>query len=94
MCCHALVLPLVLLMASAEETAKDVEKLQGTWIAVEAVKAGKSAPEDRIQNMKIIIERDTLTVTEGRGHDEKAKFKLDPRRSPRPSTSSPTGKCM
>jgi len=66
----------------AGDAAKDQEKLQGSWPAVEIIKAGKPAPADEVKGVKMAVAEDKMTVTD-RGRVSGFRIKLDPGKKPK-----------
>jgi uncharacterized protein (TIGR03067 family) len=66
-----------LVAAEGREDAakKDQERLQGTWKVESATKGGKQAPAERLKGMRLVVQGDKMTVSEGTMHEE-ATFTL------------------
>jgi uncharacterized protein (TIGR03067 family) len=61
----------------------DKDKLQGTWVGVEAERGGKNAGAEEIKDLKITVRGDRITLGgRGAGNREYA-FKLDPTQKPK-----------
>jgi uncharacterized protein (TIGR03067 family) len=67
--------------AKDDAVKKEMEKLQGTWKVVKAVKRGEAAPEDELKKMQVVITGDKLTVKDGT-HNETTPFAIAPTRQP------------
>jgi uncharacterized protein (TIGR03067 family) len=80
-----LVLVAGLLVAAAprqdDASKKDLEKLQGTWKAETAQRGGKDAPAVVVENLRLVIAKDKLTIKDGT-EVEAATFKLDAGKKP------------
>jgi uncharacterized protein (TIGR03067 family) len=64
----------------------DAKTILGTWQAVKAVKRGTPAPANEVENLKLVVTKDTLTIVEGlkkRPQHERVTYKLDPKAKPR-----------
>ena len=68
--------------AGDDPAAKDVEALQGEWRAVEQTAEGRKAQDGEAKMFRIAVKGDRLTLRAG-GDARKARFKLDPAKSPR-----------
>jgi uncharacterized protein (TIGR03067 family) len=68
--------------APADDGKKDAENIQGTWKVVSMEHAGEKAPEDKIKDVKFVIGDGTIAIKDPR-REEKAKFKLDPTKTPK-----------
>jgi uncharacterized protein (TIGR03067 family) len=66
----------------AAKAADDKEKLQGTWVWVEAERGGKKAGADEIKDFKMVFRGDKLSVDPG-GDNREGTFKLDPAQKPK-----------
>src|SRR5262245_55680281 len=76
----------VLLIAAAtpaQDTKKELEKLQGEWTMVSMETRGKKAPDDVVNQDKLTIKGDQWTVTTLKGGEGKATFKIDPSKTPK-----------
>jgi uncharacterized protein (TIGR03067 family) len=65
--------------AAAKKYLKDIE---GTYTATTLTKGGEAAPDDFIKAVSIIIEKDTLTFSMGKGKDRVATVVVDPAQKP------------
>jgi RNA polymerase sigma-70 factor (ECF subfamily) len=76
-----------LIHAQKEDPAtKELERLQGTWVAVSAERQGKEVPEEKVKEAKItlVISMDKFTLKTARGTGElKGTLKIDPTRQPK-----------
>jgi uncharacterized protein (TIGR03067 family) len=63
--------------AADDAGKKELEKLQGTWKVVKAIKDGRAQPEDAVKKMKVSIAGDKLTVDR-----ETTPFVIDPSKKP------------
>src|SRR5262245_1090369 len=76
----------VLLIAAAtpaQDTKKELEKTQGEWTMVSMETKGAKAPDEVVMQYKLTIKGDQWTVTTLKGGGGKAKFKIDPSKTPR-----------
>jgi uncharacterized protein (TIGR03067 family) len=55
----------VLVLAAGDDKKSDVDKLQGTWVAVSIESDGKMVPEEKVKNVKMVIKDDTMSITTG-----------------------------
>jgi uncharacterized protein (TIGR03067 family) len=82
-------IPAILLFAStlvllhAGEEAKDLERLQGTWVIVSLVEEGKAVPAADTDLLEITIDKDVFTVKEKGKTVLQHKIKLDPTAKPK-----------
>jgi uncharacterized protein (TIGR03067 family) len=56
---------------------KDMDSLQGTWLAVSAEREGEKAPAERVKGIKLVFKDDVVT------HRQENKYELDPTQSPK-----------
>src|SRR5262245_10764766 len=63
------------------EAKKELEKLQGTWKVLKAVKSGDPEPADEVQKMRVVISGEKFTIQAGEKKEE-AGIKLDPSKKP------------
>jgi len=61
----------------AEAAKKEMEALEGTWVAVAATRDGEQAPEDRLQTIKLVFKANQVT------HRQTGKYELDPAEKPK-----------
>jgi uncharacterized protein (TIGR03067 family) len=94
-CLIVLAVGLLLAADTKDDKKKDLDKLQGTWIATTVEYNGENQLGAALKELKVTIDGDTLTV---RGDDDevknygKAKLKLDPTTTPKLiDVSSATG---
>jgi len=76
----------VLLIAAAtpaQDTKKELEKLQGEWTMVSMETRGNKAPDEVVKQYKLTIKGDQWTVTTLKGGGGKATFKIEPSKTPR-----------
>jgi len=73
----------LLVAADAKDDAvkKEMDKLQGTWKVVKAVKQGGDAPEDERKKLQVVIVGDKLTMKTKNGA-ETTPFVIDPSKKP------------
>lgn len=72
----------VLLIAAvtpAQDTKKELDKLQGEWTMVSLETRGRKAPDETVKQYKLTIKGDQWTVNEA----NKMTFKIDPSKSPK-----------
>src|SRR5437899_11614291 len=63
-----------------DDAAKAAKKLEGTYSVVEATRGGK--PEPKAADVKAFVIKDGKITIEAKDKDMKAKFKLDPSKTP------------
>lgn len=68
--------------AGDDPAGRDAETLQGEWRAVEGTAEGQKTPTAEAKMFRIAVKGDRLTLAAG-GEARKARFKLDPARSPK-----------
>src|SRR5262245_59149497 len=90
-----IVLPASLLLlgpgpAHAGDAKKDQAQLQGAWVVTELIANVKPAPSNVLDNMKVTVAGDKLTLFLAMSDGKKVtkvtkefRFKLDPMKSPR-----------
>ncbi len=67
---------------ASELAEQDIEKFQGTWVAVSAEADGKKLPAEAVKDFAMVIEGNKITFnpgTEGR----QSTFELDPAKLPK-----------
>jgi uncharacterized protein (TIGR03067 family) len=74
----------VLVVATGGERKSDVDKLQGTWVAVSIESDGKMVPEEKVKNVNMVIKDDTMSLTTGGPGRQPppGKYKLDEKKKP------------
>jgi uncharacterized protein (TIGR03067 family) len=77
-----LLLALAALPAAARPDG-DLDKLQGTWVAVEFTRDGKALRSDQVEGRVLVIERDTFTDRQGKTVLGKGTITLDATKLPR-----------
>ena len=80
-----LVLGCLLLFARQVPAGEDdAAALQGRWRVLSAKQNGSSFAKDKIEKMFVVIEQgEILVYIEGTASTQQAKFKLDPKKSPK-----------
>ena len=81
------ILPLVAVLltaaaAPAQDTKKELEKLQGEWTMVSLESRGEKVPEETVKQYRLTIKGDQWTVSSDMGTNE-ATFKIDPSKDPK-----------
>ncbi|HEX5270730.1 MAG TPA: TIGR03067 domain-containing protein [Gemmataceae bacterium] len=69
-------------LAFAEESKKDLDKLQGVWARSSIVRNGKQVPADDFKNAKLTLKGDKYTLDEGK-ETRTGTFKLDGSKNPK-----------
>jgi uncharacterized protein (TIGR03067 family) len=70
--------------ATAEDTKKDKDRIQGTWKAVDGEIQGQQIPEEGIKNLALTLKLDGDKYTfDATGQNEEGKVKLDPDKKPK-----------
>ncbi len=89
---HALIVMMVGIFIAADAPKDDLDKLQGTWILVSAVRDGKDVPDDEVSRTKLIIKGDAFTFPEYEriGTGPSGTFTIDPSRTPRAIDATPS----
>lgn len=69
----------------------DLDKLQGTWSLVSAVRDGKDVPDDEVRRTRLIIKGDTFAFPEDStvGTGPSGTFKIDPSQTPKAIDATP-----
>lgn len=75
-------IPLVLFAVAADNTKAELEKLQGTWKVVSAVRGGKKQPEEAGKERKMTFKGDAVTLRDG-NKEGQATCTLDPSKDPK-----------
>src|SRR5262249_26790458 len=83
-----------LAVAALAEPAKndakdDLQKIQGTWIAVAVTLEGNKLADDEAKNVRLVCDGNKYTY-EGNSEVRKGTFKLDSKATPRTMDSSET----
>jgi uncharacterized protein (TIGR03067 family) len=65
-----------------EAEKEELEKLQGTWRAVQFIQAGKPETAEKLKKIKVVFEGKKLTVTTAVRTQEATVKKLDPSKAP------------
>jgi uncharacterized protein (TIGR03067 family) len=93
---HALIIAAVCSSIAADapkdESARaDLDKLQGTWDLVSAVRDGKDVPDDEVRRTTLVIEGDTFKFPEDAavGTGPSGTFTIDPSRTPKAIDATP-----
>ncbi|OWK43784.1 TIGR03067 domain-containing protein [Fimbriiglobus ruber] len=78
--------------APADDAAKDLEKLRGTWLLVSAERDGKKLPEDEVKKTKISFEKDAFVFPDAKeiGTSHKGIIKVYPDKTPKWMDSTDT----
>jgi RNA polymerase sigma-70 factor (ECF subfamily) len=70
--------------APKEGAAKtDLEKLQGTWVAVSLESGGGKAAEEEVKGLTLVVKDDKATMTSPDGRTDDGVLKLDPGKTPK-----------
>jgi uncharacterized protein (TIGR03067 family) len=74
----------LVLVARSDDSAKDLEKLHGTWSVASAQENGKEQAEERTKKLSIVIKGDVFSFKfEGQPKTLDMKLKLDPSAKPK-----------
>lgn len=89
---HALIVMMVGIFIAADAPKDDLDKLEGTWILVSAVRDGKDVPDDEVSRTKLVIKGDAFTFPEYErvGTGPSGTFTIDPSRTPRAIDATPS----
>ncbi len=71
---------------------EDLEKLQGSWQAVEGERNGEKAPEDQIKKVTATFKGDKVTVKRGDTTESEQTVTLDPTKNPKTIDVTPDSK--
>ena len=74
---------LIAAAGAAQDTKKELEKLQGEWTMVSMETKGMKAPAEVVKKYKLTIKGDQWTVTTLNAGEGKATFKIDPSKNPK-----------
>ena len=78
-----LVLHAVLFPVTDDPPRKEMDALQGTWLAVAVQDEDRHAPAAVIKQFRLVIKGDKMTfAAEGIGEAREAEFRLDPKQDP------------
>ena len=69
--------------SKGDEAKKEMEKLDGEWSMVSAVRAGEAVPDDLVKSAKRVAKDGEATVTFGDQVFMKAKITIDPTKTPK-----------
>ena len=74
----------LLLAADAKDDAvkKEMDKMQGDWVAVSSERDGQKTPEDELKTMKRTVKGDGYVIMRGDQVAAKGTFKIDPTKKP------------
>jgi uncharacterized protein (TIGR03067 family) len=67
----------------ADDTDKDLEKMQGTWHAVAGEFKGTASEPDALKKFKLVVKKDSYTVTVSGENHVSAKLVLRPGKDPK-----------
>lgn len=73
-------------VASTQDAAEDVKKLQGEWVMASLEYDGQSSPEENVKRFRRKVDGAKYTVTITKGDDVqtvKRTFKVDPSKKPK-----------
>jgi uncharacterized protein (TIGR03067 family) len=71
-------------LVSDDQAAKDLEKLQGTWLLASAEEGGQDQTDDTAKKLSIIVKGDILSFKhEGQPKTLDMKITLDPSKNPK-----------
>ncbi len=89
---HALIAMMIGIFIAADAPKDDLDKLQGTWSLVLAVRDGKDVPDDEVSRTTLVIKGDAFTFPEDArvGTGPSGKFTIDPSRTPRGIDATPS----
>ena len=65
----------------AQDTTKEMEKLNGVWVVASAESGGTKIPNDSVKDFKLTIKDGAFTALVG-GVESKGTLKIDPTRKP------------
>ena len=69
--------------AAPDEVKNDIQKMEGSWSVVEAVRGGRKVPAEDLGRMKVIIKGDSFAIASGGREGEKVTLVVDPARKPK-----------
>jgi uncharacterized protein (TIGR03067 family) len=69
-------------LAFAEDSKKDLDKLQGTWVRASVERNGKPASADELKNTKLTLKDDKYTLDDSK-EKRTGTFKLDATKTPK-----------
>lgn len=78
-----LLMPVVLSLVGAAKEGSDEEKFQGTWTITLMEKRGEKQPEEKLKDLRVVIEGDSMCFKMGGQDGERATIKLDPSLKPK-----------
>ena len=71
------------LLIGAAQEGTDAEKFQGTWTITVMEKRGEKQPEEKLKDLRAVIEGDSFRLKMGDQEGERATIKLDPSKTPK-----------
>jgi uncharacterized protein (TIGR03067 family) len=88
---HLLIVVAAGSLIAVDASKDDLDKLQGTWTLVSAVRDGKDVPDDEVSRTTLVIEGDAFTFPEGAtvGTGPSGTFKVDPSQTPKAIDATP-----
>jgi uncharacterized protein (TIGR03067 family) len=88
---HAVIVVAVCSSIAADAPEDDLDKLQGTWSLVSAVRDGKDVPDDEVGRTTLVIKGHRFTFPEDTtvGTGPSGTFTIDPSRTPKAIDATP-----
>jgi uncharacterized protein (TIGR03067 family) len=91
---HALLIVAVGLLMAADNAdkskddliKKELDKMQGTWIAISAERDGEKRSKDEIKDLKFVVKGDKWSINLD-GQEYQGTLKIDPTKTPKQSDS-------
>lgn len=74
---------LLLAADSKDDIKKELDPLQGTWVAVSLERDGKALPEDQLKILTRTVKGDQYVITRSGETVGKGSFKVDPTKKPK-----------
>lgn len=74
---------LLLAADSKDDVKKELDPLQGNWVAVSLERDGKSLPEDQLKVLTRTVKGDQYAITRSGESVGKGTFKVDPTKMPK-----------
>src|SRR5205814_9222166 len=70
------------LLMGADDTKKDIDRLDGTWKFISVEASGMKLPEDQFKNSRLVMKGNQFTVTMG-GNTSKGTYQVDATKKPK-----------
>lgn len=72
-----------LVLISAGEASKDLDRLQGNWLVASLIEEGKAIPANELADLEVTVQKDVFTVNEKGKAIAQYQFTLDSSKNPK-----------